>query len=190
MLSVEFWVRPLQLGSTAYVLSKQGSYAVALSSIGNGQGITVQMTLSGGTTTLYVANALRYNIWSHLALTYDGATIKAYVNGQVSAQLAAPGSVVPSNSPILLGAGGFNGIVDDMNVYPRVLTGAEVLSHYQAAPTMTPNQPLTPVPQLSGQTTGQLNIPYGFQFAAWALDGSPVKYRIDCDLTPLNSTIG
>jgi len=176
-LTVEFWVRPLQLGTTnGYILSKQGSYGFTTTT--STGGLNVQINLASGLKTISVPNALFYNIWSHLALTYDGSVIKVYVNGQVAASQSGSGPILTSQSPVQLGAQ-FNGILDEIVILPRALPAAEVLLDYQSAPKLLPNQPLTPTPMQAGQVSGQRNTNYGFQFAAWDLNGDQVKYRID-----------
>ena len=55
-----------------------------------------------------VPNAVRYNIWSHLAFTYDGTVMKAYVNGQIAASSAVSGAIrlnVITSLPPSAGAG-------------------------------------------------------------------------------------
>ena len=62
---------------------------------------------------------------------YDGATLRLYVNGTQAATLAVSGSILTSNSPLRIGGNTvwsewFSGLVDDVRIYNRVLTQAQI----------------------------------------------------------------
>jgi RHS repeat-associated protein len=185
-ISVELWVRPLTQGTTAYCLSKQGSFAFPV--LHPDGSLDAQLSLNSGLQTIHVSsvtysngktyNAARFNLWGHYVMTYDGSTFKVYVNGQLAGQQSASGLIANAGNPILLGTG-FKGILDEINIHPRALSAQEVLLRFQSAPAMPPNQPLTPAPVTGGLVSGQLNVAYGFTFAAWDLDGGDVQYIID-----------
>lgn len=49
-------------------------------------------------------SSLPFNTWSHLVGTYDGTTMKLYVNGVLeSAQVVSGGDIANSNNPVLVG---------------------------------------------------------------------------------------
>jgi len=72
--------------------------------------------------------------WSHLAATYDGSAMKLYFNGKEVATMAASGTMTTSTGPLFIGtkhstapAGDeYNGFMDDVRIYNRGLTAAEV----------------------------------------------------------------
>jgi hypothetical protein len=71
------------------------------------------------------------NTWSHLAMTWDGLTIRVYVNGAQVASGALAGLAVPSASPLRIGGNSvwgewFAGLIDEVRVYNRALTAAEI----------------------------------------------------------------
>jgi len=75
--------------------------------------------------------ALALNAWSHLAMTFDGTTMRLYVNGTQVATRAASGSARSSTAPLRFGgntvwAEWFTGRLDELRVYDRVLTAADV----------------------------------------------------------------
>ena len=73
--------------------------------------------------------------WYHMAGTYDGTTLRLYVNGvQVSEDAKSPAGNLVSNSEILfIGSNdnygfdsSFDGIIDDAVIFNRALSAAEV----------------------------------------------------------------
>ena len=108
----------------------------------------------GGTLSQVVGTAnLDNNTWSHLATTYDGATLRLYVNGVQVASKAQTGSLATSASPLTIGGDAidgqfFKGRIDEVRVYRAALSQAEIQAD-MAAPLGGP--PDTTVPsQVSG----------------------------------------
>jgi hypothetical protein len=68
-----------------------------------------------------------------LAATYDGATLRVYVNGAQVGSKAVTQSMLVSTGPLQIGGNAvwgeyFSGLIDDVRVYNRALTSAEVTS--------------------------------------------------------------
>ena len=75
--------------------------------------------------------ALPVNAWSHLASTYDGATLRLYLNGTQVSSKAVTGSIVNSTGALRIGGNNiwpewYSGVIDEVRVYKRVLTATEV----------------------------------------------------------------
>ncbi|HVR82976.1 MAG TPA: LamG domain-containing protein [Planctomycetota bacterium] len=86
-----------------------------------------------------VPNAISSDVWQHLAVTWDGTTqvaqVHIYVNGIEAAyaknQDGAGMKMSDAAMPLLIGnrgdlARGFQGTVDDVRIYARVLTAKEI----------------------------------------------------------------
>jgi hypothetical protein len=79
------------------------------------------------------APALTVGVWTHTALTYDGATITLYRNGVSAATLAAAG-VINTIDFICIAGGDTNGnydsdvVVDDVRVYDSALTAGQIVT--------------------------------------------------------------
>jgi len=75
---------------------------------------------------------LATNTWYHLAATWDGATVKLYVNGVLDATpTSRTGSISTDTRPVYLGGRWgatdvTNGSVDDVRLYSRALTQPEI----------------------------------------------------------------
>ena len=81
---------------------------------------------------------LTLNQWYHLAGTYDGSTIRLYVNGSLAASLAMPGTLWTGATDVYIGAAPdgpfpryFQGQIDEAAIYHRALTLQEIQLHYQ-----------------------------------------------------------
>lgn len=86
------------------------------------------------------------NTWYHVAITYDGATVRFYLNGAVdSYQPAATLQFGVVNEPLTLGAdlpGGhefFPGIIRDARVYGRALNSMEIMALVNRPPSFSGN---------------------------------------------------
>lgn len=71
--------------------------------------------------------------WSHFAGTYDGKTIRLYHNGKQASELKIPGRVVDLAGKLYVGALNehdrpMHGQIDDVRIWRRVLTDAEILA--------------------------------------------------------------
>ena len=71
------------------------------------------------------------NTWMHVAATYDGSTIRLYVNGMQESSLAANIAIVTNNLPLSIGAQSdatrfFQGALDQARVYDRALSAQEI----------------------------------------------------------------
>jgi prepilin-type N-terminal cleavage/methylation domain-containing protein len=75
--------------------------------------------------------------WRHIAVTYDGATEIMYLNGQsVYAhtwnQTLITGTTTLRIGQFTGGGAGFNGLIDDVRLYNRALSAAEIQAIYNA----------------------------------------------------------
>src|SRR5581483_2231695 len=80
-----------------------------------------------GTTTLPVG------AWTHLAVTYDGATLRLYVNGTQVSSVARSGPIATSTNPLQIGGDGlygqyFAGVIDEVRVYSVARTPSQIQS--------------------------------------------------------------
>jgi hypothetical protein len=78
------------------------------------------------------------NAWTHLVIAADGASgWTAYVNGAVVKRATSPGQPLRNSGPLILGGSGtcnrFIGLVDEVSLFNRALSDAEVKARYQAA---------------------------------------------------------
>ena len=111
---------------------------------GNPNTITFYLTL-GGVLRNCPAQDLPTDLyagWHHAAGTYDGQTMRLYVDGSEAATSSATGAIAGQDTPVVLGAYGnlprtaaycVAGGLDDVAIYERALAAAEIEAYYWSA---------------------------------------------------------
>lgn len=118
---------------------------------------------NGGTTTINSANSsVSYNTWTHFVVTRTSAgIINFYINGSLSGTADQnSGTPATTGTNVYIGnrasgslTAAWDGYLDDMRVYSRILTGGEISDLYSA----TASYPDTVAPYRSGASpTNQL----------------------------------
>ena len=139
-MTLEAWVRPSTLGGrwrTILVKEQTDDLAFALYAHTGGRGPSSHVFVSGDDRRARAATAIPAEGWTHVAATYDGATIRVYRNGSVTASQAATGSIATSDKPLRIGGNTvwnewFHGLIDELRIYDRPLSVAEIAADMQA----------------------------------------------------------
>ena len=113
--------------------------------------------------------------WHQLAISYDGTTITAYLDGQPIGTSQFHAALNTSGSPLFLGSGpaGYDGPGDgvalaQVSVYPAALSAARIAAHFAAAGYAVPAAP-TSVTALGGANQATVG------WAAATSPGAPVS---------------
>ena len=172
-MTLEAWVRPQ--GSnwrTVAFKERTGGLAYALYSNTDTGRPSAEVRTSAGHETRGPA-ALPSATWSHLAATYNGSTLRLYVNGAQVSSKQVNGALANGSGPLHIGGNSvwaewFSGQIDDLRVYNRALTVAEVQSDMNTPVGGTPPPPPPPADTqaptapsgltASGQTQTQITL--------------------------------
>ena len=154
-VTLEAWVYPAasQSGWRAVVQKEADSYLLSASSHVGDLRPATGVTVNGSVPNAFGPSALPVGAWTHLAMTYDGAALRLYVNGVQVASTPLSGNITPTANPLWIGGNSpygeyFNGRIDEVRVYRAALSQAEIQAD-MAAPLGGP--PDTTVPsQVSG----------------------------------------
>jgi hypothetical protein len=132
-MTLEAWVKPSTVTSAWWDVIYKGNdnyFLEATAPTGDG------VPAGGGTfdandVVMYGAAPLAVSSWTHLALTYDGATLRLYVNGVQVASQAQTGSLVTSANPLQIGGDSifgqyFQGTIDEVRIYNQALSPSEI----------------------------------------------------------------
>ena len=134
--AIELWFRAETLGPLP-VLASCGEYAK--------QGWFVQIIggpvrFSLGGANVLDAGSVSVGQWHHLVCTYDGWTMRVYLDGKEAGARKAPnvdftpwtGPLCIAQYPALTDDYQFRGLLDELKVYRVALTAAEIAKAYQA----------------------------------------------------------
>ena len=137
-ITMAAWIRP-QVMKSQRILQKGtdvDGYLLNLLSTGKVSIEFNQISSSAyklNSSALYPTNG---TTWMHVAATYNGTTIKMYINGVENKSLnVTPAPINTNNLPLMIGSkndGGssFSGGLDDVRVYNYALSASEVLDLY------------------------------------------------------------
>lgn len=155
-MTLEAWVNPTQLSGWETVLLKGNGAGSGLLSyalyahdgapLGGGVAAPAGYVRIGGDQSLRGATQpplVPLNTWTHLALTYDGTAaggtvMRLYVNGTLAASRTQTGTIPNGNGPLAIGGNAvfgnesFNGLIDEVRVYNRALTAADIVADMNA----------------------------------------------------------
>ena len=157
-LTLEAWVYPTATvaGSAAIVAKERtaGGLPYGLETSG---GVLDGFANSGSTVVASGVSALPLNSWTYVTASYDGTTLRAFVNGVQVSSAPMSGSLVASADPLRIGADltwgeYFTGRIDNVRVYNRALLASEVQSDMNTAvaPPPPPPPPPPPAPPAQG----------------------------------------
>jgi hypothetical protein len=77
----------------------------------------------------FVGQKLARDEWCHIACSYDGTTLKCYLNG-LQSDSTPMGPITKSSTPVLIGTDGWGcdwiGAIDDVRIYNNALTADEI----------------------------------------------------------------
>ncbi len=137
-MTLEAWVKPTSnVGWRTVIMKERGTDLLYALYSSNGakprtENFTTAENTAAGTT------ALPLNAWSHLASTYDGTNLRFYLNGALIATKATSGAMPNTANPLRIGGNAvwgeyFAGLIDEVRVYNRALTEAELKADMAAA---------------------------------------------------------
>jgi hypothetical protein len=99
----------------------------------------LEMDIGGVGYFLNTTSDITDNVWHHLVGTYDGSNLNVYLDGLPDGSMPATGSITDRGMPMYLGRYGadptivrYGGVMDEVAVYDRALTPAEVQALYLA----------------------------------------------------------
>ena len=118
-VTIEMWVSPTD-SSDSYPFANTGQYDINISSS--------HLVCDFGGHNVQTEDMIPTHTWTHVACTYDGNTMKAYINGDLSKCRMQQGMPIPIPSfdlGISIG-GGYTGALDDVHVYARTLDPTQI----------------------------------------------------------------
>ena len=139
-LTVEAWIRlseyPGGTDPRRWIVNKntheftESHYALVI----DGKKVAAFLNIGGGQQNYHEAysdDILELNRWHHLAMTYDGSILKAYLDGREVAAKKIDEERVPGSTPLDIGRRQdgyiyFSGRIDEVRLYNRALSAKEL----------------------------------------------------------------
>ena len=189
-----FWFKPSQLlnGSSGRkdLFQKFLSYWLILNYPANDGKLSFVLN-SGSPTVKSTTSSWNANQWYHVAATYDGVTMKLYINGVLEG--TTPTALLPVNTTNPLQIGGnsaqgfwFPGAMDDVRLYGSPLSAALVADLYNGlSPLLVPAAAILPAIAITIEPENDLVV---LKWTAQANRSYRVEYKDDltaADWTPL-----
>jgi len=172
-ITLAAWINPSSAGTRSILRkSTQGGingYEIALSSGGN-VFIRFNQQASADTYRLNSTSIYPTNTWTHVAGTYDGTTMRIYINGVLDNSIAATFTIAVNTLALgigaqPLGATPFQGAIDDARIYNGALSETDILTLATVPPGL-----VSPANNATG-----IAVPTTL---SWTPFGTPTSYRV------------
>jgi hypothetical protein len=138
-MTLEAWVRTAgsrRSGRAVLAKRRRGGVSYALYS-GDKAGRPAAVATNNPRRAARAQKKLRRKRWTHLAMTFDGAHLRLYVDGTLAAERHRSRPLKPGGGPLRIGAGAagrfFKGKIDDVRIYNRAL-GADAIGQDMRTP--------------------------------------------------------
>ncbi|WP_406282660.1 LamG-like jellyroll fold domain-containing protein [Embleya sp. NBC_00896] len=133
-MTLEAWVKPTTVSGWRTILLKERGGGLSYALYANGTSApntSINTTGTNNDTYADGTSPLATGAWSHVAATYDGTTLRLYVNGVQVHATAHTGPIVDTTGTLRIGGNTvwgeyFTGLIDDVRIYNRPLTPTEL----------------------------------------------------------------
>ena len=131
-MTVEAWVNPSTVNANWRDVIYKGNDNFYLEATSSSAGHPDAGMIAGGSyADAFGTSALPANTWSFLTETYDGTTLRLYVNGIQVAATAHTGAIASSTNPLQIGGDSlygqyFAGLIDEVRVYNTALSATQI----------------------------------------------------------------
>ena len=131
-LTITAWVKPhsSQVGPLVKKINPTHGYRINITATG---ALRFVLRRYGQDKTVTSTTTVPLNKWTHVAVRYDGAQMRIFINGTIdTATTAATNANTPiaTTAPVLIGGDTsrhhFHGYMDDVSIYNRALSASQI----------------------------------------------------------------
>ncbi len=146
-ITIALWAKPEASEpeyAKLFIKQRSNEYPYGIQYTGNAQSIRATVNASarfdGSNTPNFPGE------WGHLCMTYDGSALLLYKNGEEVSRLAASGKIQQNDLSLSIGGRlestqNFIGVIDDVRLYNRALTPAEIKKVMERPPVGVASRP-------------------------------------------------
>jgi len=128
------WEAILAKGDSAYRMHLNGGCSINTANPSKG----LSLGINGGCANadLNSGTVPAANTWYHVAGSYDGSTLRIYINGALQQSAAYTGSIASNTNALFIGENSqnrgryWNGDIDEVKIFTQVLSGAAISAGY------------------------------------------------------------
>jgi len=135
-ISFSFWFKLSEVGASGAFIYQNVKYIIRMDA--QGRVSFALYTPVWKSIVMNYADRILNTDWHHVVATYDGMTMKLYIDGVMKASDANTGAIQSSTSDVYIGEQGsinhFKGLIDEMMVYSTTLTETEIDQIYSTTP--------------------------------------------------------
>jgi concanavalin A-like lectin/glucanase superfamily protein/galactose oxidase-like protein/Big-like domain-containing protein/Kelch motif protein len=148
-------------------------------------------TFNGTVRFIGGPTALGVNTWTHVALTYDGAATRLFVNGTQVATAAQTGTIQTSTTPLRIGGNVpygeyFQGRLDDVRIYSRALSATEIQADMAVGVSSAPR--LIIVQPAAGGAIPSTTVSVAYNTAGDLTEVNHVNFQLDANPEAIDPT--
>ena len=138
-MTLEAWVNPTIGSAWRTVMLKRNGSSMSYSLYpANSASRPAGFVHTNVDVALNGAAAVALNVWTHLALTFDGATMRMFVNGDAGEHARLVGRGGGRTGALRIGGNSvwgeyFRGLIDEVRIYNRALTATEIQTDMNTA---------------------------------------------------------
>lgn len=132
-LTISAWVKVTSMDGWALVVAKEDTSNVAYSLFSSNDGDQPGGYFVSDETYVQAwgGGPIGLDTWHHLATTYDGTTLRSYINGKLSGETPNAAAIDVTSGPLLIGGSSvtgesLHGLIDEVRVYDRALSAREI----------------------------------------------------------------
>ena len=139
-LTIAAWVKldtsPTAAGYDMWVVNKYSDeddkgYALLIDTYYSEDRVGFYLGNGSSTTRLRSSSEIAIDTWYHIAATYDGSTMKVYINGEEDNSASHTGGISTFNNHLFIGGSNldslyFDGIIDEVRIYDSNMTQEQI----------------------------------------------------------------
>lgn len=108
----EFWIKPTVL-ATGNIINKANAFSFSYNGTNWVSGVYTNSVLA---STTVPSASITLNNWNHVAMVYDGSSLKTFVNGVFSSSVAVTGSIDDNNNNLVFGSATTDFLLDEFRL--------------------------------------------------------------------------